>query len=599
MGRGIIMKNLSISKKLIVGFGIVLLLMLLSAGLSAFSINSIDTQVQLYAKYTVPSTQYMDNMRLDMERIMKEILHAIVVDDMESVNEALDNVTAYGADFAANLDLFANNQRDDNQNAGIEKMRESQANAVSARTEIAKLVSNPTAENKDRALTIYFDQYQPALSGITSVLDEFADLARSNAQQQSATAASVTSLAWILMISSMAASLLLTVIVINIIRKSILRPVKEIVAVYDEMSKGNMGVEINYDSRDEMGSMVKSIRKTNTLLTSYIRDIKEKLDQMSHGDMRVNMDMEYVGDFAAIKKAIQHTALGLSQTLQTINTAAEQVSTGAAQVSSGAQALAAGSTEQASSVEELSVSITRIAEEATANSANVKTATQYVEQAHTHVRDSSEHMKQLNEAMANIGSASSQITNITKVIEDIAFQTNILALNAAIEAARVGNAGKGFAVVADEVRNLAAKSAEAAKQTGDLIQASVATVNEGTQISTQTAQILHVVEEKTTQVNEVINKINQASADQAAAIEQIKVGLNQVSSVVQTNAATAEENSATSEEMSAQAATLREEVRKFQLESGYENEHLTAISLSRVPEANTVAYSAVSGIGKY
>lgn len=592
------MKNLSISKKLIVGFGIVLALMLLSAGLSAYSITNIDAQVQLYAKYTVPSTQYMADMRLDMERLMREILISIVEDDAQAVNEALDNVSAFGADFTKNLDLFAANQRNDQQDAEIAKIREIQERAVSTRTEIAELVSNSSLANKDKALTIYLEQYEPTLSEITSILDGFSDLAKSNAEQQSTTASSVTNLAWILLISSMAASLALTIAVIAIIRKSILNPVKEIIDVYEKMSNGHMGVEIKYESRDEMGAMVKSIKKTNAMLTSYIRDIKEKLDQMSHGDMCINMDMEYVGDFAAIKKAIQHTASGLSETLMTINTAAEQVSTGAAQVSSGAQALASGSTEQASSVEELSVSIVRIAEEAAANSANVETATQYVEQAHAHVRDSSDHMRQLTEAMANIGSASSQITNITKVIEDIAFQTNILALNAAIEAARVGNAGKGFAVVADEVRSLAAKSAEAAKQTGELIQASVSTVEEGTKVSAQTAQLLHVVEEKTTKVNEVINKINQASADQAAAIEQIKLGLNQVSSVVQTNAATAEENSATSEEMSAQAVTLREEVGKFRLEN--QSDTFAAISLSKeMPETIASMHEAVSDIGKY
>jgi methyl-accepting chemotaxis protein len=178
-------------------------------------------------------------------------------------------------------------------------------------------------------------------------------------------------------------------------------------------------------------------------------------------------------------------------------------------------------------------------------------------------------MRRLTEAMAEIDSASGQIASITKVIEDIAFQTNILALNAAIEAARAGNAGKGFAVVADEVRSLAGKSAEAAKQTAELIRISVDSVTRGTQLTTQTADILQEVGLKTDKANESIARIERASAEQADAIEQVKLGLMQVASVVQTNAATAEENSATSEEMSAQAAALREEVGKFRLRNDF------------------------------
>lgn len=191
-----------------------------------------------------------------------------------------------------------------------------------------------------------------------------------------------------------------------------------------------------------------------------------------------------------------------------------------------------------------------------------------MQQAGIGVNAGNDHMEQLIEAMSDISSASTQIANITKVIEDIAFQTNILALNAAIEAARAGSAGKGFAVVADEVRNLAAKSAEAAKQTGELIQTSVVTVAKGMEISNQTAKILQDVGTSTVGVTSSFGKIEQSITEQTTAIEEIKNGLSQISAVVQTNAATAEENSATSEEMSAQAVTLRAEVGKFKIDEG-------------------------------
>jgi len=352
-------------------------------------------------------------------------------------------------------------------------------------------------------------------------------------------------------------------------QRAITKPLADMSGIAGEMAGGNLNLKIRYTSKDELGILADALQTMVSSLQGYIRDISDKLSQMSKGDMRVSVDMDYIGDFAPIKAALLDISSSLNRTLLTISTAAEQVSTGASQVASGAQALAAGSTEQASSIEELSASIAKIAVQAADNSANVKIATQYVEQTNANVKDGSGRMKQLTGAMSNIGSASNQIANITKVIEDIAFQTNILALNAAIEAARAGNAGKGFAVVADEVRNLAAKSAEAAKQTADLIKHSVSTVSEGTQMSAQTAQILQDIEAKENMVNESIIKIHQASTEQAIAIEQIRQGLKQVSSVVQTNAATAEENSATSEEMSAQAETLNDEVKKFSLDSGY------------------------------
>ena len=463
-----------------------------------------------------------------------------------------------------------------------------------------QIISLCLANQEDQALTVLRGEAYAVSQAIDQGLTSLFDMKITQAGEKSDTNTKTANQAGVVMIILMAVAMVLAVILGVFISSIISKPVKEIEGVFGKMAEGNMQVNVTYESRDEIGNMASSIRKTNAMLSSYIQDIAHKLGLMSSGDMRINMDMDYIGDFAAIKTAIQNTALALNHTLRTINTAAEQVSTGAAQVAGGAQALAAGSTEQASSVEELSVSISKIAEQAAENSLSVKTATQYVGQAGQGVTASNEHMGQLSQAMAEIGTASNQITNITKVIEDIAFQTNILALNATIEAARAGNAGKGFAVVADEVRNLAAKSAEAAKQTADLIQASVTTVSKGTQLTEQTAHILHDVGEKAQLASQSIEKIDQASTEQAQAIEQIKVGLNQVSAVVQTNAATAEENSATSEEMSAQAATLREEVGKFRLDDGNEGDSFMAAARHKAPGKRTISLNETgSGFGKY
>ncbi len=591
------MKNLSISKKLIFGFGIVLVLLLLSVFMSIFSISSVEADVNQYVKYTVPNADHVRILQKDLEGLRQKIGEALLVKDAASAKTALDEAAVLGKEILTEVEAYQNNQLTDERHADIESVSTTISGAASIRGEITDLILNGSQADHARAQDLYLNDYMPRVEQAINTLTELAAADIESADQQAAEAAATASSAWIMLIACAGLSVVVTVVIIIAIRKSILTPVREIVNVYDEMAKGNMQVAVHYESKDEMGHMAESIKKTNALLSAYIKDISDKLGQMSQGDMQIDVDLDYIGDFAAIKQAMLNTASSLNSTLLTINTAAEQVSTGAAQVSSGAQALATGSTEQASSVEELSVSIAKIADEAAENSENVKNAAQHVAQSSAGVRTGNEYMEQLTQAMADIGTSSNQITNITKVIEDIAFQTNILALNAAIEAARAGSAGKGFAVVADEVRNLAAKSAEAAKQTAELIQASVATVNKGTEITAQTAKILQDVGEMGQLINEVITKIDHASAEQAAAIEQVKQGLNQVSAVVQTNAATAEENSATSEEMSAQAAMLREEVAKFRLDSRVVRDNLAPIY--HLPVKDVPALDDASALGKY
>ena len=361
-------------------------------------------------------------------------------------------------------------------------------------------------------------------------------------------------------IISLIASIMLLIFSLRLIR-NITKPLQDATAAADSLARGDINITLEENGKDEIGSLIQSFNR----MSANFREQSFTVEKIADGDYTASIAVRCEED--SVNKAINLMVNNTRAAMQTIRVAAGQVSAGADQVSSGAQALASGSTEQAATVEQLNASIIDVARQADANSTQVKMTTEQLGKAGDRLNSGNEHMGQLTEAMVEINSASNQIASITQVIEDIAFQTNILALNAAIEAARAGSAGKGFAVVADEVRNLAAKSAEAARQTAELIGTSVDTVEKGTQIAKQTAQILHEAAADTANIIKSIVHIEQASGQQAHALEQIQDGLNQVSAVVQTNAATAEENSATSEEMSAQAATLHQEVAKFKLDA--------------------------------
>lgn len=311
--------------------------------------------------------------------------------------------------------------------------------------------------------------------------------------------------------------------------------------------------------------VITGLNATMEAISIPLQNAKKTIDELAEGNLNKYMDGNYKGEYAKIKDSLNRTIKAFNRIIRDINSTAEQVANGSTQVSYGSQVLSDGSFRQSSSIEELNSSITNIAKETKENAESAVQASKLSLTAKEKADQGNLQMNEMLSSMEDIKRSSADIAKVINVIDDIASQINMLAINASIEAARAGEYGKGFAVVAEEVKNLAARSAKAAKETSEQIESSIVKVNAGTEIAYETSEFLKQIVEKAASASCLVEQISMASNRQAEAIMEINKGIEEVSSVIQTNSATAEQSASASEELSGQAQSLKNMVKNFKL----------------------------------
>jgi len=600
------MKNLKVSSKLFVGFGIAVAFTLTVGILGVSQLGALEKDytkaIDVHGKPLVQSGYMLESIHALRAELRAAILFTGKEDKVKA-QEALAKI--WCKEFEEHAAVYAPSiVRPDAKALFEEAMQAYEKNFKPAMFEIIDAAKKgaPEAELTARMSKDTKPAADLIAGNLKKTMEFKAGMLEKTSSECEAAYKSSFLLAGIIVLLSVILSSLLGVYIAKMISK----PLNATVAMINEMGRGRMDHRLNIDRRDEVGNMAKTLdgfadnmqhvvvgtmkriskgdvsmevvpicaedeignalkQTVESLRRLIIDDGGKVLQAAASKDLSQRLKGEYEGDFATMKNNINTVMKSLDEALRQVSEAAGQVSSASNEISGGAQNLAQSSNEQASSLEEVSSSLEEISSMTKQNADNSNHAKILASEARDAANEGDAAMKRMADAIGNIKQSSDNTAKIIKTINEIAFQTNLLALNAAVEAARAGEAGKGFAVVAGEVRNLAQRSAEAAKNTESMIEESVRSADSGVKITEEVAKSLSKIVERTDKVGNLIAEIAAASNEQATGIEHVNVAVSQMNQVTQNNAANSEESASAAEELSSQATELANMVETFKL----------------------------------
>lgn len=550
--------DLKIASKLIISFIIVAMIAGLVGIIGIYNIKNIQSLDKDMYEDHLATFDDLANVIESYQISRSDLRDLLILNDNSEKQNRIEELGNLENEINIYMATFESGIRDEEVRENYNNLNKALSDFFTYRDKIINMVNSNQIEQAKNSF--YSDGAKIAAAANTAT-DNLLNLKVNVAKQSVDNNTSSANIATILMSISILIGIIIAISLGIFISRIISNPINKMVEAADKLAVGDISANIDINTEDEIGKLAKSF----SAMIENIRDQALIAERMADGDLTVVVPIKSENDL--LGKKLYEMVENNNEILTNISVASEQVASGSRQISDSSITLSQGATEQASTVEELTASLEEISAQTRQNAENANQVNNLAANAKLNAEQGNTQMKEMLKAMEEINISSKNISKIIKVIDDIAFQTNILALNAAVEAARAGQHGKGFAVVAEEVRNLAARSANAAKETTDMIEDSIIKVEGGTKIAKETANALNEIENGTEMVANLVNDIAVASNEQAIGLGQINQGIMQVSEVIQSNSATSEESAAASEELSSQAILLKDMVSKFNLKT--------------------------------